>query len=588
MRLRPGISLAAAGSALLVAAPAFAWHEEHLAGDEAHIRVDPRGIASVEHLLKWRVVHGPLKSIDVAGVEVGAVLDPTAAVRTEDGHAFTARVVRGDDSVVRVLVDSPQVLARGVATFDVRWQIDLVATGAIVPDGASWRLSWSLPAAANGFDLPRVTLDLPAAPEPPRSLGADLNATEAEAGETDTLRRDRDRDSLEIVRPYAAHGETVTGVIRLDPRALPQVVDPRLRPVTRPRASGDPRRWQGGALLGALGVVGIAFGLLVARKDRAFAAECGPGWKSARGLLPLTRALRATIAGLALAMGAALQNSGQPMTGGLLIALSVLSSALRCPRIGPVARGPGQWFPLRPEDAFGRSGADGMLGQIPWRVGLGALTLLGVAWAAGRLSPQGPWLVVMDSAPVLALLATGRSSQRPVVDLEGAAQLLRRPFARLKATANLRVVPWGRVGLDGTIDELRIRVLPRAPVPGLVGIEMGHAWSRTPVGWAPAAEVMVRVLEGSAAAAKIGRAIPGARQVPGRRAQERVLRLAPSMPTDSACRALVRRAADLLTDRRVISDSSKQGGTERRQLFRVLAVRGETPDWGPSIVDATC
>jgi hypothetical protein len=487
-----------------------------------------------------------------------------------------------------VLVDSPQVLTRGVATFDVRWQIDLVAIGAIVPDGASWRLSWSLPAAANGFDLPRVTLDLPAAPEPPRSLGGELNAPEAAAGETDTLRRDRDRDILEIVRPYAAHGETVTGVIRLDPRALPQVVDPRLRPAERPPAPSDSRRWQDGAWLGALGVLGIAFGLLVARKDRAFGAACGPQWKSARGLLPLAVALRATIAGLALAMGAALQIGGQPLAGGLLIALSVLSSALRCPRIGPVARGPGQWFPLRPEDAFRRSGADGLVGHIPWRVGLGALTILGVAWAAGRLSPQGPWLVVMDCAPVVALLATGRSSQRPAVDLEAAGQLLRRPFSLLKATANLRVVPWGRVGLDGTIDELRIRVLPRAPVPGLVGIELGHAWIRTPVGWAPAAEVMVRVLEGSAAAAKIGRAIPEARQVPGRRAQERVLRLAPSVPTDSACRALVRRAADLLTDRRVTSDSSKQSGPERRLLFPVLAARGETPDWGPSIVDATC
>jgi hypothetical protein len=587
MLLRSGISLAVAGSALLVTVQAFAWHEEHLAGDEAHIRVDPRGMASVEHVLRWRVVRGPLKSIDLAGVDTGAVLDPTAAVRTEDGHAFTARVVRGDDSVVRVLVDSPQLLARGVATFDVRWQVDLVATGAIAPDGASWRLSWSLPAAGNGFDLPRVTLDLPSAPEPPRSLGVDLNAPEA-AGETDTLRRDRDRDVLEIVRPYAAHGETVTGVIRFDPRALPQVVDSRLRPVVRAPASGDPRRWRDGAWLGALGVLGIAFGLLVARKDRAFGAVCGPEWKSARGLLPLTGALRATIAGLALAMGVALQMGGQAMTGGLLIALSVLTSALRCPHIGPVARGPGQWFPLRPEDAFRRSGADGLLGDIPWRVALGALTLLGVAWAAGRLSPQGPWLVVMDCAPVVGLLATGRSSQLPAVDLEGAAQLLRRPFSLLKATANLRVVPWGRVGLDGAIDELRIRVLPRAPVPGLVGIEMGHAWSRTPVGWAPAAEVMVRVLEGSAAAAKIGRAIPEARQVPGRRAQERVLHLAPAIPTDAACRALVRRAADILTDRRVTSDSSKQGGTERRRLFPVLAVRGETPDWGPSSVDATC
>jgi hypothetical protein len=568
---------------------AYAWHEAHLAGDEGRVRVDPRGMASVEHLLKWRVVHGPLKSIDLAGVDPGAILDPTASVRTEDGRDLTAHVIRGDDSVVRVAVDSPQGVARGIATFDVRWQIDLVATHAIALDGASWRLSWSMPAAANGFDLPRIVFDVPAAPEPPRSLGSDLTAPGEGGGETATLRREGDRDFLEIIRPYVAHGESVAGTIRIDPRALREVVEPSLRPPRTPMASSEPYSWLQVSLFGALGIVGTAFGLLVAAKDRAFATACVLERASLRGLIPLGSGPRATLAGLTLAGGLAAQVSGQPVAGGLLVASSVLCAALRAPAVRPLARGPGRWFPLRPEDAFRRTGGPGALQNVPWWASVGALALVAaVAWAARRLMPQGSWLVLMDAAPVVPLLVTGCRSQRPVVDLQAAGQLLHRAFLSLKATRGLRVVPWARVGLGGTIDELRLRALPHVAVPGVVGIEMGHAWSRTPVGWAPAPEVLVRVLDGSAAAAKIGQALPHARLVPGRRAQERVLSLAPAMPTGRACQALVRRAADLLTDRRVGSDSLPEGAPERRKEFPARKVRGHPLDRGPSIADATC
>jgi len=590
MHPRPWIALAAALVALLGTGPAYAaWHEAHLAGDEGRVRVDPRGMASVEHLLKWRVVHGPLKSIDLTGVDPAAILDPTATVRTEDGRDLTAHVARGDDSVVRVLVDSPQALTRGVATFDVRWQIDLVATRAISIDGASWRLSWSMPAAVNGFDLPRMVFDLPTAPEPPRSLGSDLTAPGEAGGETATLRREGERDLLEIIRPYVAHGESVAGTLRIDPRALPEVVDPSLRPPRPPSVSSERYSWRQISLFGVLGVVGLAFGLLVAGKDRAFATACALDRASLRGLVPLGSGARATLAGFALAAGLALQVSGQAMAGGLLVAICVLCAALRAPSVGPSARGPGRWFPLRPEDAFRQRRGPGSLPSVPWWASMGAIALVAaVAWAARRLMPQGSWLVAMDAAPIVPLLVTGCRSQHPVVDLQAAGQLLHRAFLSLKATRGLRVVPWARVGLGGTIDELRIRALPQGAVPGVVGIEMGHAWSRTPVGWAPAPEVLVRVLEGSAAAAKLVQALPHARLVPGRRAQERVLSLAPATPTRRACQALVRRAAELLTDRRLASDSPREGAAERRKEFPSLKVRGHPQDRRPSIADATC
>jgi hypothetical protein len=547
-------------------------------------------MATVEHILKWRIVRGPLKSIDLAGIDLGAVLDPTSSVRTEDGRDLSAVVVRGEDSVVHVVVDSTKGVSRGVVTFDVRWQLDLVATHAIVLDGASWRLSWSLPVAVNGFDLPRIVLDIPSAPEPPRSLGGDLSAPEqGGGGETDTLRRDGERDILEIIRPYAAHGESLVGAIHLDPRALPEVQDPSLRPVVAPSISAEPRRWQSGAYFAALGILGAGFALLAARRERAFAAACAVEPRSILGLIPLSGVLRTGAAGLTLAVGVAVQAAGQPIWGSLLVSACVLCSAVRGVRGGPVARGPGGWFPVRPEDAF-RLSRVRWFRRVPWRSALGGLSLIGAAWASARLGPQGPWMVVIDCAPLVALLATGRRLQRPSVDLEIAGLLLHRPFSRLKEARSLRAMPWGRVGLDGKIDEIRIRVLPQMPVPGVVGIEMGHAWSRTPVGWTPAPEVMVRVLEGSAAAARISQSIPEARQAPGRRAQERVLRLIPPAPTHSACLGLVHRVAEILTDRRVGSGVPRQAGTERRKPIVAPPVatprRGE--DWGTSIADATC
>ena len=63
-------------------------------------------------------------------------------------------------------------------------------------------------------------------------------------------------------------------------------------------------------------------------------------------------------------------------------------------------------------------------------------------------------------------------------------------------------------------------------MPGVLGIELGLAWSATPVGWSGAPEVLARVLDGSAAAARLARELPGMRAVPGRRPDERVIRLA--------------------------------------------------------------
>jgi hypothetical protein len=72
------------------------------------------------------------------------------------------------------------------------------------------------------------------------------------------------------------------------------------------------------------------------------------------------------------------------------------------------------------------------------------------------------------------------------------------------------------------------------------------------------------VLEGSAAAARVAAVVRDARAVPGRRADERVVRMAPSAPTRAGTVRLVRELARELTDRRVTALDGAWRGRERR------------------------
>ena len=130
----------------------------------------------------------------------------------------------------------------------------------------------------------------------------------------------------------------------------------------------------------------------------------------------------------------------------------------------------------------------------------------------------------------------------------------------------LRVAPWARVAQDGSIDELRLLVLPRWAVPGLVGIEMGLAWSSTPVGGVGLPKVLVRFLHSSDASSRLTEALPRERSLPGRRPEERVVRLLPRWPTCDASVVLAGELAGVLTDRRAapfVSCSGRERRTAR-------------------------
>jgi hypothetical protein len=102
-------------------------------------------------------------------------------------------------------------------------------------------------------------------------------------------------------------------------------------------------------------------------------------------------------------------------------------------------------------------------------------------------------------------------------------------------------------------------------MPGLVGIEIALARDSAPVGWVATPEILVRVVEESAAAAKLARiAPPETRIVPGRRTDERVLRLVPSAPSVASAVRLAGALADALTDRRAALAAPPSTAIERR------------------------
>jgi hypothetical protein len=541
---------------LAVAAPAHAWVESHQSGDDVRVRVDTAGIAHFEHTIPYRVKRGPLRSFDISGVELNVVPDPAVIITAEDGKELGGHLGVMSDHVLRVTVDEPRQMLKGTFTFHVKYAVDLVESKELTRDGALWRLSWSSPIATEGFDGAKTVFELPASPSEPRVVNA-------ETGNVDdsviaNLERTIDRDQLDVVRPHVARGEAVAWTLRLDPKAFRDVTAPELRPAPPPPPP-PPDRIRESAFGAALFALALLFALLVRHKERAFAAACAAegGEGTLRALVPIATLLRAILAGGSLAAGVALEVDAQPTAGALLIAVAMLLATLRPPQTRAAVRGPGKWLALRPEDAFAKQPRASHWLDIGSRSGkivfaFAAALLAGAAWGSRWVDAEGPYLVALDALVLVPIFFTGRMTQLAPHAVHDAAPRLRGIFRRLHKDKGLRTVPWARVPLGQSCpDELRLLTLPRVAIPGLLGIEIGVAWADAPTGWAPSVELLVRVQEGSAAAARMAVLAPSVRRLPGRRQDERVVRLEPRVATRAGTLALARRLGIELVDRRM-------------------------------------
>jgi hypothetical protein len=543
------------------AAPAAAggWQEVHLGGVDVRVNVGRDGRADIVHKIVYRVVAGTLRAVELDGFDADLDLDPAGTVTGEDGSKLALFVARDDKGVVHATVDDTKGLKRGTYTFELRYKV-VFAKARLLLDGAFLHMKLRTPAMREGIDGMRVVFDLPSAPtEPQLASGAGVDD-----GVLVTLRRSAERDELELVRPHVARGELVEWGARVDRKALPAVDDPALHPAPSPVAvHDDSERW---THWGIAALVGLLFAALVAKKGALVCERARLQEAEVRGLVPSSPMLRAVGAGLAMAAAVRMELLAEHLLGAVWIGVTMLLSAVRVVAPSESARATGPWLPLKAEDVFlaQASNADTLdAGTRRGRVVLFSIAAL-FALAAPLLARVGtdvPYFVALDLVALVPIFFTGLGTQLPP-DVARAASLLARPFAHLGRT--MKVAPYGHVPCGAADpDEVRILALPRLAMPGLQGIEVGIAWEKSGTTFVPFYGVLVRVLEGSFAAAKMASHLQGvARPLPGRKPEERVYQLKPRMPYGGAAVELVTELAEQLRDRRVCM--ADFGGGEKR------------------------
>lgn len=554
---------------VLLPGAAHAWVEVRVLAHEAKLAVDRSAVARVEHRVTLRVAGSPLPTFDVRGVDIDALLDRDAyVVAARDAQAGSMesavpvsaeRVERRDDdppgTVVRLRF-SERGLPRGLWVVVFRYKTDLGERGLVRTEGAVARLKWTGPVWSDGLDSLRTTITLPPAPtepavdEPVPGEAADGAANAAENGPTflSTLRRTAEEDELSLLRPYASKNEAVTWSVRVDPRAFrgpaqAATAIPPAAPATLDALLPSSRTTA--VFLAAL--LFVAFAMLVAVKSRDASRAASAAGAEARPLVTLPMWVRACGGGLCLAVGVLLEVHLDSGTwGGVAILGAVLLAAHRSPRWIPRSRAPGRWLPVTTAEAFAKPRRQSSWLDSSTRGGKVTLLLVtatigALVWVVSRTSMYHAWLVGLDAVVFLAILGTGKRSELPPDPVAGRAALLESVAERMAKTLagkayreaeGVRVVPRVRIPQGSAdADELRLLVVPRAPLQGFGGIEIGAAvvpGSGTPV---LLPEVLLRVREGSPCEAALARICRHARSTRGRKPGERVLAFSPRLPT---------------------------------------------------------
>ncbi|XXY53001.1 hypothetical protein WME91_17895 [Sorangium sp. So ce269] len=481
---RPGPALLLPFLAALVtiafALPARAWVEVHVAGDDVRLAIDRAGAATVEHKVTLKVSGGPLRALDIQGVDPDAQLDqgsyavPLKAAEASSLASATPVEIellppdvrpREDGTLrppaLRARFDG-KGLSRGVFVLFFRYRTDLMKRGLIQKDGPSSRVAWTGPLWDDGYDSARLTVELPAAPDEPRideapdaGDGADALAAPMTLS---TLRRSLDKDEIELLRPYAPKGDPIRWAVRADARAFqpaPAAATPAADTLGRlaDAAAASPDRSR--TLYLAAGVVLFAiYSALVALKAREHERLARAAGVAPRPLVPIPLAPRAALAGLALVAGVALELLLRDGTAGAaLVAAATALAAHRTPRperAGGALRRPGKWLPVAEAEAFREPPrVRGVYLDVSTRAGKALLVALlaalgGGVYAVTRVSPYHAHLLALDATALLAIFCTGRLAElpadpaaRPVAFLRDVARRVRRSL-RAPASAELR------------------------------------------------------------------------------------------------------------------------------------------------------
>ncbi|MFT3766711.1 MAG: hypothetical protein QM820_14535 [Minicystis sp.] len=589
LRARLGAALSALVVAVLVLVgrplPARAWVEAHVEADDVRISIDRSGDARVEHKILLKIAGGPLRSLDLRGVDADAVPEADGYVvpqkEAAKGSLASAQAVaaermpadvkpRPDGSpappTIRVRFDPERGLGRGVYVLLVRYTTHL--GGRIVVGGPFARFSWRGLAWDDGFDSARVTFELPAAPTEPR-------ADDAEPGDADgpraplvlsTVRRGTTKDQIELLRPYAPKGEAITWAVRADARAFQTAAPAAPAKPAGMRAAIDGALGEPGRrvllFLGALSLF-VLYASLVALKSGETARHARAVGATPRPVVPIPAAARAVLAGAALVAGVFVQMLLMRATlGAALVLAAVLLAAHRTPVWKrPALRGPGRWLPIsesvalcpppRPRGAWLDAGT--RAGKAFLLLSLGIV--LGAAFVLHDTSPFRAQLVAFDAVALLVIFGTGRIAELPPDPALAPARLLRDVARRVRkeiSADRLRIV--GRIRVpDGSAepDELRLAIAPKAAPSGFGAIEIGVVYARGAGGAIALPEVILRVTTGSPCDQALAKLARHGRAARGRKKDERAIVLVPRLPTARMTAGIVVRMLRAIEQARV-------------------------------------
>lgn len=567
--------LFAFATAWLVPRAARAWIETSIRSDAVVLDIGPDGRTEVHHELVMRIKGGPLKGFELPGVDSDAQPLPNATVSPVNGASASdvdpLLLELRDDGTLRVDIDNPKGLRRGTYLFKFSYRTDLSQRGGLSPRGNGVAVRWVGPRFADGVDSVRVVFRVPAAPEAPqltKQPAQDSTLADPAGVFLSTLRRASDKDELEVVRPHVAKGEPVVWEVTTARRAFPAFSTDEAvpaEPTKAPPVSPERRA----LFLGALLAVALVYALFVFFKGRALARSAKERQAEPRALVPMPLALRAVLAGVALAgaVSVALSTTHPTLAAALILVAMVLATQL-APSPIPVPRPPGKWLPLTEEEAFAApaSPLPGRLfdaGSMPGFV-LFVLLLASFVAAALWLLPRSVYhalMLLLASACLLPIFLTGRASTLPADRARAPMRVLHWMSRRLRRLEGLKVVPWARIpDGDGQPDELRLLVVPRRAAAGLSAVEVGLEYDVSGAGTMALPWVIVRAREGSRAHGLLAAHVSWTR---GRRSDERVAVLWPALPTRQSTLSLVQELVQLLADR----DSGRQSSSKRSRSW---------------------
>ncbi len=543
---------------MLPAGAAHAWIETTVLGDDVRLAVERDGHAVVEHQVMMRVRGSPMRSFSLPGVDADAQPEGEAvAIPQNDGASAHVEaqvpiaVQTMPDGSMRLAVDAGQGLPRGTYLLKFRYRTDLVKSGALERDGQMVKLRWLGPRQPNGLDAAKTVVILPSAPTEPREGSADDTSLGSTGAFLTTTKRMPDRDEIELVRPHVARGEQVAWTVRLDPRSLSAVNDPRIRPPPAAAVQAivrhESRERQ--VFLAVAAGVALLFTALTALKGKQVELASAAAGVAPRPVVQAGVQVRALLAGPTVALGVGMQLLLEPPVVGTVLLLAAMAlMAHRTPLPKPQARGPGRWLPLSDEEAFRKPPAprDAWLdistrgGKLAFALALVAVGI--AAWATWTVSPYHANLLVLDALMLVALFFTGRTAALVPSLATGPAALLQRAARELRREMpDARIVPWARFPQgEATHDELRLLVMPKAARRGLHGIEIGCSFAGGIGGSIACPEILVRVADETDAARHARSLAPFGRWVHGRRAGELVLAIEPRAGSVASVTALAR------------------------------------------------